>query len=335
MKSALQKEAERQALAMQIELSQHRQSGSFDFRKACRMHNHLPKWHTSYETLNGDFALDEVLAQEVVSRVVSSNPEACWLRDYLDGKLFDPSANFEENLGDVAVGPGNIFGNANAVRQAGEAAIAQSKINSAVAKISAGKAQSVKINSHMTLYNANESGRGRPRLRVKITRQPIKVFSSMLSETGAGYRIMSRGALSARAIDVKSMTEMQGLTSKMRFLNGKLGGGVLTFAPTVAFDLYDSVNRDANGNLHWNARQFANAELRNQPGNAVGMGAGALAAGIFAVAFGFAGAPLIIVGLGFGIGAQIIWNALDAPAHMPQIKSGGGQLGQLGSGGRW
>jgi len=261
MKSALQKEAERQALAMQIELSQHRQSGSFDFRKACRMQNQSLKWHTSYETLNGDFALDEVLAQEVATRVVSNNPEADWLKDYLDGKLFDPSTNFEQNLGNVTVGPGNILGNANAARQAGEAAIAQSKINSAVAKISAGKAQSVRINSHMTLYNANESGRGRPRLRVKITRQPIKVFSSMLSETGAGYRIMSRGALSARAIEVKSMTEMQGFTSKMRFLNGKLGGGALTFAPTVAFDLYDSVNRDANGNLNWNRRQFMNLRI--------------------------------------------------------------------------
>jgi hypothetical protein len=178
----------------------------------------------------------------------------------------------------------------------------------------------VKINNHMTVYNANTSGKDRPRLRVKITRQPIKVFSSMLSETGAGYRIMSRGALSARAIEVKSMTEMQGFTSKMRFLNGKLGGGALTFAPTVAFDLYDSVNRDANGNLNWNRRQFMNNELRNQPGNLVGWAAGALTA-IALGAAGVAGAPLIVCVLIVGIAAQFVWNAYGAPAKMPQINN--------------
>lgn len=48
------------------------------------------------------------------------------------------------------------------------------------------------------------------------------------------------------------------------------------------------------------------------------MGSGALASAI-AVALGFAAAPVIIVGLVAGIFAQFIWNALDAPAHMPQI----------------
>jgi len=65
-----------------------------------------------------------------------------------------------------------------------------------------------------------------------------------------------------------------------------------------------------------NALQFSNAEIRNQPGNAVGFGA-SLATELIAVAlFGTAAAfsaPVIICGLIIGIGVQFLWNHY----HMP------------------
>jgi hypothetical protein len=251
MKSALQKEAVRQALSMQNILSQHRQSMHSGSSRLGYTSNQSPNWHISHETLSGDFALDEVLAQDFASRVVSNDPVTDWLKAYRDDKIFDPNAGFGGNLGDVILGRDNLSGNLYAGKQAIEAALAKSKINRATARIAAGTAEKVKIHSNMTLYNGNTSGKGPPRLRAKVTKLPIKVFSSMLSEEGSGYRTMSKGGLSARAKDVKSMQNLAGSARNLKFLNGKLGGGVLTFAPTVAFDLYDSIHKDTNGNWHY------------------------------------------------------------------------------------
>lgn len=308
MPSALQKEAERQVLSMHKELALYRQFMTSGFTKPGYMPNQ-PAWHVSHETFNGDFALDEVLAQKLAARLAPHNPEAGWLENGLDGE------RFQENFVDAMIGPGNIVGNLNSVRQAGEATLAKRKINSAAARIAAGKAQSVKINSHMTLYNANKSGKGSPRLRVKITRQPIKVFSPLFSD-GAKLRPISRGGFSARGKDVKSMMELQGLTSKAHFFNGKLGGGVLTFAPTMAFDLIDSVHKDASGSRYINWHQFSNAEIKNQPGNAAGFAAGLATELVAVTLFGATAgaAPVILLALGVGIGAQILWNQL----HMPE-----------------
>ena len=322
-KTKLQQEAERQALAMERELLMYRQLAYPSISRPFPALETSPYWCVSHETLNGDFDLDPALAGELASRVVSSNPEADWLRQYLDGKLFDPSDDIYENIGDVAIGRGNLPGNADDVRQAIKAARAQSRINSAAARIAAGMAQSVRINSHMTLYNAN-SGKGPPRLRVKITGQPVKVISPKFSIQAIATRPV-RGGFSARARDVKSLVDLESMSSKMRFFNGKIGGGILTFAPTAAFDLYDSVGRDAYGNLHWDSHQFVNAELRNQPGNAVGMGAGALAGFIIttvAAAVGVTvGAPVLIVCvLIAGIAAQILWNKKNMPDKIDKLR---------------
>lgn len=310
-----QQEAERQVLAMQHALLLYKQMAYPSFSRPVPTLETSTYWCVSHETLNGDFDLDDPLAYELASRVVSSNPEAGWLRDYLDGELFHASANFHENIEEVSFGRGNIVGNTNAVRQAAEAARAQRMLNSAAVRIVAGKAQSVKINSHMTLYNANKSGKGPPRLRVKITGQPVKVLAPKFSINAIKTRPI-KGGFSARARDVKSLAELESMSSKMRLFNGKLGGGVLTFAPTVAFDLYDSVGRDAYGNLHWDAYKFSNAEIKNQPGNVVGFGVG-LAVEVGAILIGgtaaAVSAPVIILGLGLGILAQAIWNAYDMP----------------------
>ncbi|MBC7778340.1 MAG: hypothetical protein H7246_23110 [Phycisphaerae bacterium] len=278
------------------------------------MPNQSPAWHISNETFDGDFALDEVLAQKLATNVVSSKPEADLLSAYLSYTP-GPDAGFGEQLKDATFSKNNVSGTLNATRQSAEAAIAQSKINSAAARITAGTAQSVKINSHMTLYNANKSGKGRPRLRVKVTRQPIKVFTPQFSD-GAKLRSISRGGFSARGKDVKSIVELQGLTSKAHKLNGKMAGGILTFLPTVGFDFLESIDKDANGGTYINWRKFSNAEIRNQPGNALGFGAGLLveAVAVFVGGAAVAGtAPVIVCALIAGITVQAIWNYNHGP----------------------
>lgn len=321
MKSALQKEAERQMLFMHNELSLTRQLMYSRLSKSTPTLDKSSYWHISHETMNGDFALDEVLAQELASRVVSNNPGADWLTAYLNNSP-GPNAGFGEQLKDAAIGKSNMLGNVNASRQASEAVIAQSKINSATAKIVAGSAQRVKINSYMTLYNGDKSGIRVPRLRAEVTRLPIKVFSPLFSKEDM-IRPISRGGFSARGKDVKDMTELAGLSSKTRFFNGKVAGGVLTFAPTIAFDLYDSFYRDANGNYQLDRRQFLNNEIQNQSGNVAGWVGGA-AAGALAISFGAVGAPVIVCVLIGGIVVQALWNWSGAPNQMPQIESKGG-----------
>jgi hypothetical protein len=313
--STWQKEAERQVLSMQNELFQYRNLVASGFSRPGYTSNQSPLWHVSHEKLNGDFALDYPLAYELASRVVSKKPEADWLKDYLDGKLFDPSAGTNDNLGDVTIGRGNLWGNANAVRQSGEAILTQIKIRNATSKIVAKTVREVKINSNMTLYNAENSMRKAANLRVKVHRLPIKTITPKFDKVAT---TVWRGGVRASVKEVKDMSKLAGLTSKARFFNGGVGGGVLTFAPTVAFDLYDTISRDAHGNPHWNAHQFANAELRNQPGNAVGWGVGVLA-GAGAVALGFTGAPVIVIGLIAGIAVQALWNWAGAPDLMPQM----------------
>ncbi len=62
----------------------------------------------------------------------------------------------------AAAGPGNIMDNTNSVKQAINAAV-QTKsagaLQAAAVKITSGAASSIKINQHMTLYNANKSGK--------------------------------------------------------------------------------------------------------------------------------------------------------------------------------
>jgi len=325
-KTKWQKEAERQAQAMQYELMMYRQNAYPALSRPGPTREKLRYWHIFHETLNGDFALDDPFAYELASRVVSSHPEAGWLHEYMNGNLFHPSTGFGDNIGDVTVGRGNILSNTNAVRQAAETILVQRKIGSAAAKILAKTEWKVKINKFMTLYNAENSMRKAVILRVRIEGMPINVIVSKVGQNIG--RIWRRG-VSAGAEEIKDMSKLAGLTSKMRSVNGRIGGGILTFAPTVAFDLYDSISHDVHGNLHINGRQFVNSELKNQSGNLVGFAAGELAG--FAITTGAAllgvtvGAPVVIVCvLIAGIGAQVIWNKSSAPDNIPQMSSGGG-----------
>jgi hypothetical protein len=103
-------------------------------------------------------------------------------------------------------------------------------------------------------------------------------------------------------------------TIKTAFLNGKIGGGVLTFAPSAALDVYNSIERDMSGDMRFNRQKFMIASAKSQSGNLLGMAGAALAiagAGVFATAVvgvTLTGAPLIIIGLIGGVAVQTIWG---------------------------
>lgn len=261
-------------------------------------------WDISYQTIEGDFDLDEILAREIASRVAANILDGGWLKDYLNDKSGE-NAGFDEYLKDASVGPGNISYTTNSARAAGEAAIASQKIAAAEKTIKSGIARSVKINNHMTLYDAN-SGKGQPRFRIKISGLPAKVVTPLvdLQMLKANRHVIRslQGGLSVRANAVRNPSGLAGMTSKMRYLNLKGVGGALTFAPTAAVDLYRNFNE---GQL--DGRQFMIDQAKHQSGNAMGLAGGVLA-GAVVVVLGFAGAPVIATVLIGGILTQALWN---------------------------
>lgn len=285
-------------------------------------------WDISYQQLNGEFDLDEVLAKNMVTSAQTSAPgatEGTWLAQYLLGDVtgdIDTTPRFKSELNNAVAGPGNILGNINALKQAGNALYQKSTIDAlqaAARRIESGAAISIKINEYMTLYNANRSGRGRPRPRVRISGMPMRVITPAL---GQGMRAAASGANAAmKATDLLAARRLGNMaaashwTSKAAFLNGKIGGGILTFAPSAALDIYSSVERDMAGDMRFNRNKFLIASAKSQSGNLLGMAGGALAAagaGVFAIAIvgvTLTAAPLIIIGLIGGVGIQMIWGA--------------------------
>lgn len=255
----------------------------------------LDDWVVSVETLDGDFDIDELLARELATRVVNNLLDAGWLKDYLSRSPGD-NGGFREHLSSAAIGPGNILSTTNEVRKAAEAGLSSRSFEKASQKITTGKAQSVKINNHMTLYNANKSGKGPPRIRMRITGLPTKVVSPAVNP--GDLRMYRNGAFSVRVGTVKSMTGVTAMTSKARFLNLKGVGGILTFAPSAAIDLHNNFNDGS-----FNGRQFVIDQAKHQSGNLVGWGVGALI-----IFVGGTAAPVLIVSLIAGVALQALWN---------------------------
>jgi hypothetical protein len=110
----------------------------------------------------------------------------------------------------------------------------------------------------------------------------------------------------ARLHHVKKLTRLAAgshWTGKAAFLNGKIGGGVLTFAPSAALDVYNSIERDMSGDMRFNRQKFVIASAKSQSGNLLGL-VGEAVAGVVVAA-----APVILVTLIGGVAVQMIWGA--------------------------
>ena len=87
-------------------------------------------------------------------------------------------------------------------------------------------------------------------------------------------------------------------------LNGKMGTGVLTFAPSAALDVYNSFEQDLRGDSRFNWQKFGVASAKSQSGNLLGLTATGLALAMAAAPT----APIIILSLGAGILVQATWG---------------------------
>ena len=275
-------------------------------------------WDLSYQTIDGEFDLDEGLARTLVTRTQSNVPSGgigFWMQHYLLG---GPDGNSPpgDHFASATVGPGNVLGNANAFRGAANAAVRDSvdkAIQSARQAILSGEASAIKINANMTLYNANKSGKRLPRPRLRITGLRVQVVAPAFGEelrmlkTG-GMTVAMRKAALENAKKLGALAAGAHWTGKAAFLSGKVGGGVLTFAPSAAIDIYNSVNRDLAGNIRWDHRRFLIDSAKSQSGNAIGAVFGTVVGGI-AIAAGVSAAPVILIGLGASIIVQMVWGS--------------------------
>lgn len=288
-------------------------------------------WDVSIETLNDDFALDDVLLQQLIQGSSApprapqpSGPSA--MQRYLfpppaGAPLLSPQRLGEEVPGAV-YGPGNALANssaalAGALRGLGERSGAQLLADGARA-IAAGEKQIVKLGPHIELYNA-AARRQNPRVRLRVRGAPVTIVRSTIPASGGPvtqWRVNSAG--NSASLKVQGMTAQQmrntaimageqRLPSALRWASGRAGGGILTFAPSLALDAYSAIETDLQTQQsRFNTHKFLVDSARSQSGNAIGLlgGIGVVAvAGIFV-----AGAPLVLIGLAGGVAFQVLWN---------------------------
>lgn len=249
-----------------------------------------------------------------------------WLREYLFGQWGGAGALSE--IPSAGVGPGNIIGNGLAAAQTANFLGAQSqtasRLNSAAQQISSGAARTIRINQFMDLYNANQ-GKGAPRLRLRIRNLPVTVASPIPT---ADWRTNAKGNTHSTRWAKPTPGQVAGAgivaaesrwAQRMGWASGKMGTGVITFAPTAALDAWSSIefDLDASGQRHirsFDTKKFLVTSARNQSGNALGLAA-SVAAVPAAVAIGaglgitLVGAPLVLVALATGFAVQVVWNS--------------------------
>lgn len=279
-------------------------------------------WNIFFQQLDGDFDLDEGLARSVIASVQGSTRNAVsgsWMGQYLGGETSGQVGSierFRSELDNAISGPGNIFGNTVALKQAANVHLKEmtaDALRAAALQVESGAVQSVKINGYMTLYNANKSGKGRPRPRVRIRGLPMQVITPALSQ-GMRAAAMGMGASAVmRSTEMVKVQRLAGLaasshwTGQAAFLNGKMGGGVLTFAPSAALDAYQSIERDMAGDLRFNRQKFMIASAKSQSGNLLGLAGGSLVGAGFAIA-GLTATPVILIALFGGVLVQAVWG---------------------------
>lgn len=303
----------------------------------CRRNN-VDVWSVAPQTLSGDYDLDGPVAKAIVSRVnAAAQPD--WFQELILG---NSGSGFANELKSATIGPGNILGNSMSAMQASAYAYTQRQTGKALAdgaqRVSSGSARTVRINEFMELYNANP-GKGRPRLRLRIRGMPMSVVSPVVypEQVRANLRTGNSSARWSQA--TREQVRRAGVAAAegrwqrtMGWGTGRVGTGILTFVPTLALDIYRNIKFDMNATglsrlAGFDRHAFSVDSARNQSGNAVGWAAGAgstaavamLAARGVGVAAMMAGWPVVLLGLGVGIAAQIVWNTsgmADASANL-------------------
>jgi hypothetical protein len=202
-------------------------------------------WTARSHTLDGDYALDDPVGQQLLRSLVAQRPEVADILRSWEPKAFvaaapaapaarAPSAappaqqrdwfseyvlgdwgghGVESEVVSAAVSPTNVLG--NAVGAAGTAQVAlqrttqlqtMASLKAGAQRVASGGARTVVINEHMELYNANH-GKGRPRVRLRIRGLKIAVLEPIAPEEA--WRAGAKGA-------VQSMRWAQPVGAEMR-----------------------------------------------------------------------------------------------------------------------
>lgn len=273
--------------------------------------------------LNEDLQLDRPLALALARQHAASNPDQAVmiLVASVPEESLPKSDKFADAVFDTLFGGGNLPGNVAASTEAAlRAAWKRQAKNAFKSLTSNGGSGVIRLGPHITIEprNIGKGGdlRKGARMMVRIKGLPMTVIHSLptpiISKAGgqfAGIRVGARDLVrmeqAGNAIAdarFKSISVLRGTASRV-------GGGVLAFGPSAAIDLYNSA-RIENGSVSVDWRGFGLRSARSQSGNLLGAAAGAVGAGA-AVGLGFVAAvgwPVVLVGLGAGLVAQIAWG---------------------------
>ncbi len=195
-------------------------------------------------------------------------------------------------------------------------------------EIAARNLKGINISEHVRVYNANANKpKLPPRIRIQITNLPMKVIKANNFSLG----LASSGAKGGTRATAKSVPKIASATSgwannrAIRSLGSVRVAGVLAFAPSAMIDAADAYETSATGIQSFNWRKFAVASAKSQSANAAGFAVG-LAATAFVSFWAVAAAPIVLVGLGAGIIAQVGFNSAGfqdqaerfADQHLPK-----------------
>lgn len=292
-------------------------------------------------TLNGEFELDRPMLMALASNLAKTDPNSAAL---LLAASMPPAAvpqngeaadsAFDRLLAsskDSLIGGGNIGGNlASGTEAVLRAAWKRQAMAGFKSLTSGARTGTIRLGPHISIEprNIGKGGELRKgaRLMVKVRGLPMTVVHSLpspiLSKAGGQFGGMRVGATDLRRMHQSAAALADARLQSVRLLRGassKFGGGVLAFGPSAAIDFYDSAQW-SDGSLAVNWKGFAVRSAKSQSGNLVGVGVG-MGAAAAAVAVGVVAAvgwPVVLVGLGAGLVAQVAWGYFGADEAVAQ-----------------
>jgi hypothetical protein len=271
-----------------------------------------------HSVLSDEFELDRPMAIALAAQLVSPQPEqaAMLLAATVPPSQRPLSDKFTDASFDTFFGGGNLPVNVSATVEATLRAVWKRQALNGFKALTSGASNSVvRLGPHITIEPSN-IGKGGDlrkgaRLMIRIRGLPMTIGHSLpapiISKAGGQF-----GAVRVGARDLQRMNQAGSAladarvkaSGALRFASGRFGGGVLAFGPSAAIDLYSSA-RWSDDALSVDWRGFGVRSAKSQSGNLAGFVAGgAVALGLVAAV----GWPVILVGLGAGLVAQVAWS---------------------------
>ncbi len=303
--------------------------------------------NVQHQVIDGDFDLDEPVLQQLLQgasngpilraaappprpmrTAAPAGPTAMQRYFAPPPPAGDPftAQRLREEVPGAVYGPGNALANSSAALSGAMRGLAErdiaTRLREGIEALRSGHAQRVRLSPTLELYNT-ASRRRQPVVRLRVRGLPITVVQqSVPAIGGAQNQWRPNPSQNASTLPTRNMTAQQmrnaavlaadhGQPGWLRWSQGRVGGGVLAFAPSAALDLYNATEVDLRSReFSFNGRQFLVDSARSQSGNAVGFAGGLAAVALLGGAV--AGAPLVLIGLAAGITLQVVWNASGA-----------------------